>query len=249
MRPTRFFGCVRRACDPDGLPLTPRGVLIWGRESAGHGECSPWRLGTLVGTLSPVGVVHGRSPRAVEGWRHMFVDRDERPLGRSPWRTVVPAGVVLFLTLTVGCAPTAPDERSPTPDPALPTGTPAEGTLLPEGTSDIELTVGETVQVRLPDGSVGVGDHWGVLDTSDPSVVRADVAIGSSVIGSQPNRSDGGTEPVQQFAIEVTGLEPGTSTVTVLYCTRTREVSKDCDQSQGTLEGPVEPVELSVTVR
>ena len=78
---------------------------------------------------------------------------------------------------------------------------------------------------------------------------EVDVAVGESVFGVEPTADDtqntGGT---QQFAVEIEGLEPGETTVRALYCTRTREVSEDCDQSQGTLDTPVEPVELVVQV-
>lgn len=34
----------------------------------------------------------------------------------------------------------------------------------------------------------------------------------------------------------------------VLYCTRVKEVSEDCDQSSGTLRAPFDPVEITVRV-
>lgn len=34
----------------------------------------------------------------------------------------------------------------------------------------------------------------------------------------------------------------------VLYCTRVKEVSEDCDQSSGTLQAPVDPAEFTVRV-
>lgn len=167
---------------------------------------------------------------------------------RSTWPSPVASGLAVLVLMTASCTTTGPEEQDPEPPPSSSTPA-AEGTLLPEGTAEIEIDIGETVQVSLPDGSVGIGDHWGVLAVADPDVADADVAIGSAVFGAPPNRTDGGTEPVQQFAIEVTGTSAGETTVTVLYCTRTREVSEDCDQSQGTLEPPVDPVELIVSVR
>lgn len=127
--------------------------------------------------------------------------------------------------------------------------TPRDGTLLPEGTTEVEVTAGEIVQVSLPEGSLGVGDFWGVISVSAPDVAGAEVAIGERVFGVEPSEREpapaGGT---QQFAVEIEGLAPGESTVRVLYCTRTKTVSEDCDQSQGTLEAPVDPVEIVVRV-
>ncbi|MGP9538097.1 hypothetical protein ACT3SP_08795 [Brachybacterium sp. AOP43-C2-M15] len=144
------------------------------------------------------------------------------------------------------------DSGDPAPPPTDPTSeeeaTPREGTLLPEGTTEAEVGVGESVQVALPEGSLGVGDYWGVVSVEDPGIAEADVAIGEDVVGERPDGSGDGEGGTQAFAIEISGIEAGETTVRVLYCTRTREVSEDCDQSHGTLEPPVEPVEIVVRV-
>lgn len=140
-------------------------------------------------------------------------------------------------------------EESPSPVPTTePAPTAREGTLLPEGTTEVELATDETVQVALPEGSLGVGDYWDVVSVEDDSVIEADVAIGEDVVGELPSDTDEETGGPQAFAVEVTGLAAGETTVRVLYCTRTRTVSEDCDQSQGTLEPPVDPVEIRVKV-
>lgn len=138
-------------------------------------------------------------------------------------------------------APTDPD-----PDPTA-TETPRPGRLEPEGTTEVTVAPGEAVQVSLPDGSTGVGDMWGVVSVSDPAVAEADVEIGSGVFGqppSSPNPTVGGSSP---FSVEITGKAAGEAKIRVLYCTRT-EVEEGCDQSQGTLDAPVEPVEITVRV-
>jgi|GEM_PF-5214146 len=49
------------------------------------------------------------------------------------------------------------------------------------------------------------------------------------------------------MAVQVKLLQPGLTKVVVQYCTRTTEhVTKDCDQSHGTLTPPVKPVEITV---
>lgn len=140
-------------------------------------------------------------------------------------------------------------EEPPTPAPTTEQSpTPREGTLLPEGTTEVEVAADATVQVALPEGSLGVGDYWDVVSVEDDSIVEADVAIGEDVVGELPSETgeeEGGT---QAFAVEVTGLAPGETTVRVLYCTRTRTVSEGCDQSEGTLEPPIDPVEIRVRV-
>ncbi|ASK66197.1 hypothetical protein CFK39_10650 [Brachybacterium avium] len=154
--------------------------------------------------------------------------------------------------LLSGCSllPVGEDPSTEPSDQATTTqAAPSEGTLLPEGTAAVEVTAGEIVQVSLPEGSLGVGDYWGVVSMGDPAIVEADVAIGEKVFGVEP-ASDSTQAPgsTQQFAVEIHGLAAGETTVRVLYCTRTREVEEDCDQSHGTLEAPVEPVEISVRV-
>ena len=166
------------------------------------------------------------------------------------WGRILLAGASAVLLsgwslLPVGADPSAdPSDQATTTQAA-----PREGTLLPEGTAAVDVTTGESVQVSLPEGSLGVGDYWGVASVGDPAIVEADVAIGEEVFGVEPasgsTQAPGGT---QQFAVEIHGLAAGETTVRVLYCTRTREVEEGCDQSHGTLEAPVEPVEISVRV-
>lgn len=125
---------------------------------------------------------------------------------------------------------------------------PRQGTLLPQGTTAVQVAPGETVQVSLAEGSTGIGDDWGVVAISDDAVVGADVAIGSAVFGQPPPTDDGGASGgTSAFAVELEGLAPGEATVRVLYCTRTK-VAEGCDQTQGTLDAPVDPVEITVTV-
>ena len=150
--------------------------------------------------------------------------------------------------LMSGCALLG-EEESPTPAPTTEqTPPPREGTPLPEGTTEIEVAADETVHVALPEGSLGVGDYWGVVSVEDDSIIEADVAFGEDVVGEYPSDTDEEEGGTQAFAVEVTGQSPGETTVRVLYCTRTRTVSEGCDQSQGTLEPPVDPVEILVRV-
>lgn len=153
------------------------------------------------------------------------------------------------MLLLSGCS-LLPSHDDPTTSPAAPTTT-REGRLLPEGTTAVEVPAGEIVQVALPEGSLGVGDFWGVASGAESEIATADIAIGEDVFGVPPNPPDstqkaGGT---QQFAVEIHGLAAGETTVRVLYCTRVHEGSEGCDQSQGTLDAPVEPVEIAVRVR
>ena len=148
--------------------------------------------------------------------------------------------------LLAGCTLLGEDDpTTDTPSTELPTA-PLNGSLLPEGTTEVAVPLDETVQIALPDGSPGVGDLWGVASIDDPTVVEADVVIGEDVMGVEDtDDEDGSTQP---YAVELHGLADGETTVTVLYCTRVHEVSEDCDQSQGTLDAPVEPVEIAVRV-
>lgn len=147
-----------------------------------------------------------------------------------------------------GCSLLPSDDDPPTTSPAPATGpaTPKDGIVLPEGTKEVAVPLDEAVQIALPDGSPGVGDLWGVASIDDPAIVEADVVIGEDVMGAEDtDNEDGSTQP---YAIELHGLTDGETTVRVLYCTRVHEVSEDCDQSQGTLDPPVEPVEIAVRV-
>ncbi|EWS81003.1 hypothetical protein BF93_00655 [Brachybacterium phenoliresistens] len=125
-------------------------------------------------------------------------------------------------------------------------GAPEHGVLLEQGTTEVDLAVGESAQISLGEGSQGVGDAWGVVSETDSAVASAEVVMDEEVHGTEQGEdAPGATMP---YAVEVTGLAPGTTTVRVLYCTRS-EIAEDCDQSQGTLEPPVDPVEITVTVR
>ncbi|MGO2194419.1 hypothetical protein ACT3SQ_00555 [Brachybacterium sp. AOP42-C2-15] len=125
--------------------------------------------------------------------------------------------------------------------------------LLPEGTDEVSIEVGETAQVALGDWSPGVGDDWGAVPAAegvsrengrvDDGVVMARVLMNSEVFGVPERRDTGGTGGEFPYAVELTGLAPGTSTVRIVHCYRT-EIAEDCDQ------GPrdIDPIELTVTV-
>lgn len=127
-----------------------------------------------------------------------------------------------------------------------PTSGPAEGTLHDQGTTEVEIAVGETAQVSLGEGSQGVGDAWGVISQTEESVASADVVLDEDVYGTGVGEDAPGSS--MPYAVELTGLDAGTTTVRVLYCTRA-EIAEGCDQSKGTLDPPVDPVEITVTVR
>lgn len=168
---------------------------------------------------------------------------------RSRGRSLAALAATAVL-LATGCSLLGPEE--PTAPPHDPTSeaepTPREGTLLPEGTTEVQVEAGESMQVALPEGALGVGDYWGVISVSDPAVAEADVVIGENVVGEMPRESGDEEGGPQAFAVEISGLQEGEATVRVLYCTRTREVSEGCDQEYGTLDAPVEPVEIQVSV-
>lgn len=128
--------------------------------------------------------------------------------------------------------------------------TPREGTLLKQGTTSVTLEVGERVQVSLPRGSLGVGDLWGIGAVGDPDVAVASIAIGERVFGEEPADKDTPAPGSSSaFAVEIEAVATGTTTVRAIYCTRVHEVSQGCDQSEGTLDPPVKPVEITVRVR
>ncbi|MDN5900372.1 MAG: hypothetical protein L0H74_09925 [Brachybacterium sp.] len=120
-----------------------------------------------------------------------------------------------------------------------------DGELLPQGTTEVRLAVGETAQVSLGEGSQGVGDDWGVVSETEEAVAEAGVVMDEEVFGTEDGQDAPGAS--MPYAVELTGQQPGTSTVRVLYCTRT-EIAEDCDQSKGTLDAPVAPVEITVVV-
>lgn len=125
----------------------------------------------------------------------------------------------------------------------------ADGTgeeeLLPQGTTEVHLAVGETARVSLGEGSQGVGDDWGVISQTDDAVAEAEVVMDEEVHGTEQGADAPGAS--MPYAVELTGEQAGTTTVRVLYCTRT-EIAEDCDQSKGTLDAPVDPVEITVVV-
>lgn len=121
----------------------------------------------------------------------------------------------------------------------------AEGELLAQGTAEVHLAVGETAQISLGEGSQGVGDDWGVVSQTDEAVAAAEVVMGEEVHGTaEAEDAPGASMP---YAVELTGERAGTTTVRVLYCTRAA-IAEDCDQSTGTLDPPVDPVEITVVV-
>ncbi len=146
------------------------------------------------------------------------------------------AGAAMLLA---GCALLSPGE------PGTPSASPT-GTLLEQGTTEVELGAGELAQVSLGEGSQGIGDAWGVVSQSDDSVAQAEIVMDEEVLGAEEGEDAPGAS--MPYAVQITGLAPGTSTVRVLYCTRA-EITEGCDQSQGTLEPPVAPIEITVTVR
>ncbi|GAB2542034.1 hypothetical protein [Brachybacterium huguangmaarense] len=176
----------------------------------------------------------------------MPAPRSTRACTRAAFGTaVLTAALAAALT---GCDPLGCDPLGGV-DPAR-SSAPRTATLLEEGTTEVEIGAGETVQVSLGIGTQGVGDMWGVVSQTDEDVADAEVVLGAEVAG-QPARnplSPGPPGSSSPFAVELTGKEPGTTTVRVLYCTRTA-IAEGCDQSQGTLEAPVDPVEITVTVR
>ena len=167
------------------------------------------------------------------------------PLARYRASRLVAAHVLLAASLTLaGCDLLTPRE-GPTPDQ---TPTSPEASLLPEGTTEVTVAPGETVQVSLGTGNIGVGDAWDVINETEPDVASADVVTGDAVSGyTTPEESQGAVGDFSPFAVEITGEQAGTSTITVQYCTRTK-VAPDCDQTQGTLDAPVDPIDVTVTV-
>lgn len=142
--------------------------------------------------------------------------------GGSP-RVRLLAGVLVVLALT-GCYLLDPD-------------------LLPEGTDQVSLEVGETAQVDLGTWSPGVGDDWGVVPPEVDGAVEAQVVMNSEVFGVREGRDEPGTGGSFPYSVELTGIEPGTSTVRVIFCYRSK-IMEDCDQ------GPreIDPIEITVTV-
>ncbi|HEX7349781.1 hypothetical protein [Brachybacterium sp.] len=116
---------------------------------------------------------------------------------------------------------------------------------LPRGTEDVTIEAGETVQVDLGSWSPGVGDDWGVLPQAQEGTLEARVVMNSEVFGVRERRDRpeaGGELP---YAVELTGLAPGTSTVRIQYCYRTA-ITEDCEQRPH--EDRVAPLEIDVTV-
>lgn len=132
--------------------------------------------------------------------------------------------------------PTTQDQDGPTP---------ADVELLPEGTTTVDLAPGESIQVSLGTGNQGIGDDWGVVANSAETVATAEVVRGDDVAVEGAESDAPGSET--PFAVAVDAHTPGTTTVRVLYCTRTK-VAEGCDQSKGTKDAPVGPIELTITV-
>lgn len=127
---------------------------------------------------------------------------------RVKQRAAITALLATGALLMSGCALFG-EEESPTPAPTTEqTPTPREGTLLPEGTTEVEVAADETVQVALPKGSLGVGDYWDVVSVEDDSIIEADIAIGEDVVSEYPSDTDEEVGGTQAFAVEVTGLAP-----------------------------------------
>lgn len=149
---------------------------------------------------------------------------------------------LLFLT-TLAITGCTTDRES------APTAGPDQVEVLARGTTQVNLARGATVQVSLGDYQPGVGDDWGVVNASPEGLVDADVIRGDAVAGqdaespSAPPKVGGKTA----FAVRITGVESGRASVTVVYCTRAA-VEDGCDQTHGTLDAPIEPVVLDVTV-
>ncbi len=144
--------------------------------------------------------------------------------GRRPARPLAALGALLVLS---GCYLLEPEP-------------------LPRGTEEVTIGVGETVQVDLGHWSPGVGDSWGVLPQEDEEgTLEAHVVMNSEVFGVRERRDGpeaGGEFP---YAVELTGLAPGTSTVRIQYCYRTA-ITEDCEQRPH--EDRVAPLEIDVTV-
>ncbi|MGP9694154.1 hypothetical protein ACT3TZ_05990 [Brachybacterium sp. AOP25-B2-12] len=156
---------------------------------------------------------------------------------RSIARTLVT--VPSALALALGAAACDPGSD--------PTPTEGPSTTLAPGTTEVELAVGDTEQVGIGDVSPGIGDAWGVVARSDESVADAEVVLAEKVAGVE---KDDATEPAEvgrptEAAVAITGRTPGTTTVRVVYCYRTA-MAEGCDQGP---DGPVEPLEITVTVR
>ena len=119
------------------------------------------------------------------------------------------------------------------------------GTLLDVGTTEVELEVGQTLQVDLGSWTPGVGDDWGVVSQTVPEVADAEVVMGSDVVGERRRRDDAAGGGDARYAVEITGLAPGTTTVRTLHCWRDG-IAEGCAQEPNS---PVDPVEITVTVR
>lgn len=145
-----------------------------------------------------------------------------RTLERLPARRAVLLGAALVLA---GCA--------------------RRGTLLDEGTTEVELEVGQTLQVDLGTWEPSVGDDWGVVSQTAPDVADAEVVMGSSVVGERPRRDDAAGGGDARYAVEITALAPGTTTIRTLHCWRDG-IEEGCDQAPNR---PIDPVEITVTVR
>lgn len=169
---------------------------------------------------------------------------DRRPLTR---RALTGATIaVIAIAALSGCdllpGPGAGDPSSTDPSPE-----PTPTAPLEEGTTEVQLAVGESAQISLGSLNPSTGDQWGLISQTDETVADAWIVSGEAVYGPHtPNPRPTGTP--SPHAIEITALAPGTTTLRFLYCTRTA-IAEGCDQSNGTLDPPVPPQEITVTVR
>ena len=158
------------------------------------------------------------------------------------------AGACLLLTSCgldlggLGPGTPSPSEPPSSSDPPVEPPT-LSAELLPEGTQQLEIEVGETAQIYWGGSSTSVGDNWGVLSVEPEGVAEAGFVSGDSVLGFEDweDTSTGGDGPT---ALEVTGIAPGTATIRVQYCFR-EELAEDCDP--GSKDGY--PTDVTVTVR
>ena len=156
--------------------------------------------------------------------------------------TLVIALCALLLLTLGGCGVLAgvAHQRSALVPPWVPW---VAGTIHPEGTSEVRVGVGQRAQVDLGIGSPSVGDDWGIVSQTDPSVASADIVSSRSVIGGTPAGPPGSS---YSFAVEFIGRAPGRSTIRVLHCGRTR-IAEGCDQKMSS-RGEIPPQEITVIV-
>lgn len=165
------------------------------------------------------------------------------PRRRATARTALAAAALLVACgALTGCdllAPGRPDHGpSTSPEPEIPQ-------TYPEVTRAVTVARGETIRIALPNGNPSVGDQWGVVSSSEPAVAHAEVHV------EPKEKPSPGAPPMvggpAAFSVQIRGDHPGSTTIRVLYCTRS-VIKEGCDQSHGRLKPPVEPREYRVTV-